>query len=56
MESPRLSTCHNKHFFSETLTKVYNVGVYPKTCWNNLFIINNSSVQSVIYLKLNLDF
>lgn len=56
MERPRLSTCHNKHFVSETLKKVCNVGVYPKTCRNNLIIINIISVQSVFYLKLKLDF
>jgi len=39
MDRPRHSTCHNKHFVSETLTKVYNVGVYPRTYKNNSSII-----------------
>jgi hypothetical protein len=56
MERPCLSTCHNKHFVSETLMEVYTVGVYHKIRGNNLIIINISSVQSVLYLKLKLDF
>jgi N-acetyl-gamma-glutamylphosphate reductase len=53
MERPCLSTCHNKHFVSETLMKVYKVAVYPKTkelILINFIKINISSVQSVVYL------
>lgn len=46
VERPYLSTCHNKYFVSETLTKVYTLCVHPKTRGNNLIIFNISSVQS----------
>jgi len=50
-----MSVCHNKHFISENLINVYNVGFHPETCGNNLIIIIISSVQSVFFLKLKLD-